>query len=255
MLKFSNIAVLVAAFAAAAPFASATPISYTLGSYGTAGIGPYSPTVTVANSAMTYVGDETYSSVALIPASPGPLVGQGGTAFTATGTGAVDLNPLTVWNGPLANSSWVGINANAGPVSTSNPAYGYYEFTTTFSAVAGNYSGFLDVEADDTTEVLLNGSLIIGLGALGSDNHCADNLPNCSVGDTVNLSSVALGTSNTLTFIVEQAGTIGPGLTSNPSGVDFDAVLTATPEPNSLILLGTGLLGAAGLLFRKRITS
>src|ERR1700678_1119304 len=155
MLKFSNIAVLVAALAAAAPFASATPISYTLGSYGTAGIGPYSPTVTVANTALTYVGDETYSSVALIPSSPGPLVGQAGTGFTATGVEATELNPLTVWSGPLTNSSWVGINANAGPVSTSNPAYGYYEFTTTFSAVAGNYSGFLDVEADDTTEVLL----------------------------------------------------------------------------------------------------
>ncbi len=255
MLKFSNIAVLVAALAAAAPFASATPISYTLGSYGTAGIGPYSPTVTVANSAMTYVGDETYSSVAMIPASPGPLVGQGGTAFTATGTGAVDLNPLTVWNGPLANSSWVGINANAGPVSTSNPAYGYYEFTTTFSAVAGNYSGYLDVEADDTTEVLLNGSLIVPLGALGSDNHCADNQPNCSTGDTVNLAASPWVPPTPSPSSWSRPARSGPGLTGNPSGVDFDGVLTATPEPNSLILLGTGLLGAAGLLFRKRITS
>jgi hypothetical protein len=184
--------------------------------------------------------------------SPGPLVGQGGTGFTATGTGAVDLNPLTVWNGPLTNSSWVGINATAGPVGTVNPAYGYYEFTTTFTATAGNYSGYLDVEADDTTEVLLNGTLIVPLGALGSDSHCADNEPNCSVGDLVNLSSVTLGATNTLTFVVEQAGTIGPGLSNNPSGVDFDAVLTATPEPNSLILLGTGLLGAAGVLVRKR---
>jgi hypothetical protein len=67
--------------------------------------------------------------------------------------------------------------------------------------------------------------------------------------------TLSLAASNTLTFIVEQAGTQGPGGTSNPSGVDFDGVLTATPEPNSLILLGTGLLGAAGLLFRKRQTA
>ncbi len=257
MLKFRNLALLMAAFAAAAPFASATPISYTLGSYGSTGLASYAPTVTVANSAMTYVGDETYATVAGIPSSPGPLVGQAGTGFTATGTAAIDLNPNTpVWDGPLTNSSWVGINANAGPVSTSNPAYGYYEFQTTFSAIAGTYGGYLDVSADDTTEVLLNGVLIpgLGFGSLGGDSHCADSVSNCSADDSVPV-TLSLLSSNTLTFIVEQAGTQGPGGTSNPSGVDFDGVITATPEPNSLILLGTGLLGAAGLLFRKRQTA
>jgi hypothetical protein len=33
--------------------------------------------------------------------------------------------------------------------------------------------------------------------------------------------------------------------------VDFSANLTQTPEPSSLLLLGTGLLGLALVVFRK----
>jgi hypothetical protein len=167
------------------------------------------------------------------------------------------LNPNGVWANPVANSTWVGIAPNVGPSGTPagfvNPGYGYYEFTSTFDATAGTYDGSLNVLADDTVEVLLNGNIIIPFGALGSDGMCADNAPGCvlSAETSLLLNNITLDASNTLEFIVEQAGNqTGPGGT-DPSGFDYNATLTQTPEPGTLFLLGTGLLGAAGIARRK----
>jgi len=76
--------------------------------------------------------------------------------------------------------------------------------------------------------------------------------------ETFTVTSVTTGSNGSLYFYGTLSGNPGSAVYVLTPGTDnlgeFSGTLTVTPtpEPSSLILLGTGLVGAAGLMFRKR---
>ena len=98
-------------------------------------------------------------------------------------------------------------------------------------------------------DVFLNGVQIItdSTADNGGYPNCSITAPNCTTPYTANFLSSDFRTDggpNDLYFEVIQGGHYATGL-------DFVGTVTATPEPNTLMLLGTGLVGSAGALLRR----
>jgi PEP-CTERM motif len=193
----------------------------------------------------------------------GPFAIQPAGTNNSTGTGATfGISPGTVWAPPLiagdgSVSSWVSYDRFSGPTggetSSTFDANGYYEYTTNFNLPGGNPSVVdLTIAADDTVAVYLGAvnaaDLVLAAGTIGGDQHCADGDPNCRPDGSSEVVFDAPAGFNVLNFVVYQTG-------SNYQGLDYVYTVTETPEPNTLILLGTGLLGTAGALFRKMRTA
>jgi hypothetical protein len=141
--------------------------------------------------------------------------------------GDVDLYTFLTAGGDAVT----GINNTSGP-GTDNINNGVMVFT-----------GFTSLVAGTTYEFTHDDGMLLYLTGNGLSNALEINSASPTAADT---SSFSVSTTGTYSYEVIYAEVNG-----GPAVLSADVTSSATPEPSSLLLMGTGLLGLAFALFRK----
>jgi hypothetical protein len=201
---------------------------------------------------------ETFST----PLTGGDKTTFNGSGITGTYTGDFSINPADVFGGAGGTGSYIATttpNGHPGTYTLSLSAQVNY-FGLWFSALdAGNNLTFEDNGVVVFTFSPTNYSALVGACPNTSDPYCGN--PNAPFqGQNADQQYAYLnfldttGTFNEIVFTEDPAvgqlesdnQAVAQNVTSIPG-----TVLTPTPEPSSLVLFGSGILAAAGMVRRK----
>lgn len=168
-----------------------------------------------------------------------------------SGSPTMNIPPNPAWAAPLPGSSWVSYVQSGDPNAPGfvSPANGtVVAFTDTFTINGTPLNGVLNVLADDSTSVILNGVTLMPEASQSGNTYaaCSDFAIGCLTGTegNVDLTGALRSGLNTLTFDVAQRA-------GSSYGLDYSGTVSysAAPEPTTFGLLGLPLIG---LLFKRR---
>jgi hypothetical protein len=170
-----------------------------------------------------------------------------------SGNPSINIPKNPAWAGPLPGSSWVSYVQSGDPSAPGyvSPANGtVVGFSDTFTINGIPSDGILNVLADDSTSVSLNGVLLVPEASQSGNTYatCSDTTIGCLTitEGNVNLTGALQSGVNTLSFEVAQRNGVSFGL-------DYAGTINfvASPEPSTIALLALPLI-AIGLKRRKK---
>jgi PEP-CTERM motif len=162
------------------------------------------------------------------------------------GSAASVVAPNAAWATAVTGTNWIGYGADS---ANTDPG-GYYTYNTSFTLTSLSGLELLgSFSADNDAAVYVNGILVTS-NAYSGNSYGVGYQGFSSFNGTADLKTGL----NTFQIVVEN-GSNGTSDTTGPTGLDVSASVTSsvssTPEPSSLMLLGTGLASVAAFSRRK----